>query len=93
MSQLQLPKIDGETDILLDIYTHRSLRIGGDLMNEEYGDPERLAELGQQVLRLAVTFHFYSLKPLIPSREIIVCAAFSSANGCLIICRTEPRKY
>jgi hypothetical protein len=68
-----LPKIVGDVDLLLDVYTHKSLIFGGAPMNEEYGDTDRLAELGANVLDLAVTFHFYSRKPMLSAPEIVVC--------------------
>ena len=67
-----LPKIDGDVDLLLDVYTHKSLRFGGAPMNDEYGDTERLAELGDKVLKLAVAFHFYSKKPMLSAEDIAV---------------------
>jgi hypothetical protein len=57
-----LPTIVGE-DLLLDIYTHKSLIPSGAPMNEEYGDTDRLADLGARVLDLAVTFHFIQRDP------------------------------
>lgn len=74
-----LPKIAGDVDLLLDVYTHKSLRFGGAPLNDEYGDTERLAELGSRVLDLAVTFHFYARKPMLPASEIAVCS--HSASG------------
>ncbi|TFK77401.1 hypothetical protein BDN72DRAFT_830559 [Pluteus cervinus] len=70
----QLPKIDGDMEILLDIYSHPSLRVGGteDPPNEEYGDTDRLAELGKQVLSLAVTFHYYSQTPMQSGSAIVI---------------------
>jgi hypothetical protein len=41
-------------------------------LNDEYGDTERLAELGARVLDLAVTFHFYSRKPMLSATDIAV---------------------
>ena len=67
-----LPKIAGDVDLLLDVYTHKSLRFGGAPLNDEYGDTERLAELGHRVLDLAVTFHFYARKPMLSASEIAV---------------------
>lgn len=73
MAQLpQLPKIEGDVEILLDIYTHRSLRSSRDEMNAEYGDTDRLAELGEHILDLAVTFQLYSKKPLLHATSIVV---------------------
>ncbi|KAF9469847.1 hypothetical protein BDZ94DRAFT_1243396 [Collybia nuda] len=65
-----LPKIEGDLDLVLDVYTHNSLRFGGAPMNDDYGDTDRLAELGCKILELAVTFHFYSKKPMLNSAEI-----------------------
>lgn len=67
-----LPKIEGDVDLVLDVYTHKSLRFGGAPMNEDYGDTDRLAELGARILELAVTFHFYSKKPMMSSNDIAV---------------------
>ncbi|KAF9015662.1 ribonuclease III domain-containing protein [Cyathus striatus] len=58
-----LPRIEGNTDLLLDVFTHKSLRFDGAPLNDDYGDTERLAEMGAKVVELAVTFHFYSIKP------------------------------
>ncbi|KAG5637643.1 hypothetical protein H0H81_003720 [Sphagnurus paluster] len=67
-----LPKIEGDIDLVLDIYTHSSLRFpsGPDSLNDDYGDTDRLAELGSRILDLAVTFHFYSKKPMLTANEI-----------------------
>ncbi|KAG6814140.1 hypothetical protein H0H92_002135 [Tricholoma furcatifolium] len=64
-----LPKIEGDIDLLLDVYTHRSLRFGGAL-NDDYGDTDRLAELGHRVLDLAVTFHYFSKRPMLSAEDI-----------------------
>ncbi|KAG5342030.1 hypothetical protein C0989_005710 [Termitomyces sp. Mn162] len=64
-----LPKIEGDVDLLLDVYTHSSLRYGVS-MNEEYGDTDRLAELGHRILDLAVTFHYFSKRPILPATEV-----------------------
>ncbi|TFK41809.1 ribonuclease III domain-containing protein [Crucibulum laeve] len=65
-----LPKIEGDVDLLLDVFTHHSLRFGGAPMNDDYGDTERLAELGAKVFDLAVTFHLYSKKPFLRAHDI-----------------------
>jgi len=69
-----LPKIDGDVDLMLDVYTHSSLRpLGVVSMNENYGDTLRLEDLGAKVLDLAVTVHFYNERPLInPAEEMRV---------------------
>ena len=60
-----LPKIDGNTDLMLDVYTHSSLHptdatVG---MNDSYGDTQRLEEPGTKILDLAVTIHFHNKRP------------------------------
>jgi len=71
MSELPpLPKIEGDVDLMLDVYTHSSLRFGGAPMNEDYGDTERLAELGAKVLELTVTNQLYSQRPLLTGKDI-----------------------
>jgi len=39
-------------------------------MNEDYGDTDRLADLGARILDLTVTLHFYSRKPMLSISEI-----------------------
>jgi dsRNA-specific ribonuclease len=65
-----LPKIEGDVDLMLDVYTHSSLRFGGAPMNDDYGDTERLAELGAKVLELTVTNQLYSQRPFLTAKEI-----------------------
>jgi dsRNA-specific ribonuclease len=67
-----LPKIEGDVDLMLDIFTHSSLRFDGAPMNDDYGDIERLGELGAKVLELTVTNQLYSQRPLISSKDIQV---------------------
>lgn len=70
-----LPKIAGDVDLMLDVYTHPSLRNSSNssiMTNEEYGDTSRLAELGSKVLELAVSYHLYSEKPFLESDKIRV---------------------
>lgn len=57
-----LPKIDGDVDLMLDVYTHSSLRATA-RMNETYGDALRLEQLGSKVLDLAVTIHLFNERP------------------------------
>ncbi|KAJ7492484.1 hypothetical protein FB451DRAFT_1218482 [Mycena latifolia] len=64
-----LPKIDGEVDIILDIYSHESLK-GQYGMNEEYGDTNRLIELGARVLDMALTVHQFHKRPMLTADEI-----------------------
>lgn len=75
MSVPPLPKIDGDAHIILDVYTHNSLR--GHLgsasdPNDEYGDADRLALLGKEVLDLAITHYWYRKMPLISAEQLMV---------------------
>lgn len=54
-----LPKIEGDVELLLDVFTHKSLRMPDTPLNEDYGDTDRLAELGAYVLRLVVATHWF----------------------------------
>ncbi len=67
-----LPTISGDPNIMLDVYTHSSVRHAGGPSDPEYGNPERLAELGKRMLDLAVTYHFFHLKPHLAAGEIAV---------------------
>ncbi|KZT02407.1 ribonuclease III [Laetiporus sulphureus 93-53] len=64
------PKLRG--DIILEVFTHKSLRFPGAPTNEEseYGDNERLSVLGEKVLETAVTFTLFNKKPMIKAQEI-----------------------
>ncbi|KAF8913150.1 hypothetical protein CPB84DRAFT_1957520 [Gymnopilus junonius] len=64
-----LPKIDGDFELMLDIYTHSSVRTNP-TMTEDYGDTERLAELGAKVLDLVITYHLYSERPFLTAKNI-----------------------
>jgi hypothetical protein len=69
-----IPEIAGDVDLVLDVYTHASLRRPSiTQMNEERGDTDRLAELGANALDLVVTNHFYLVRPFLSGREIQVC--------------------
>ena len=72
-----IPVIGGDIDLLLEVYTHSSLRNPNHTqMNEEYGDTDRLAELGASALDLAVTNYFYLVRPFLSGTEINVCSFF-----------------
>ena len=76
-----IPEIGGDVDLLLEVYTHASLRDPNHTqMNAEYGDTDRLAELGAGALDLAVTNYFYSVKPFLSVTDIRVCV-FSQVSG------------
>ena len=69
-----IPEIGGDVDLLLEVYTHASLRNSNHTqMNAEYGDTDRLAELGASALDLAVTNYFYRVRPFLSGTEINVC--------------------
>lgn len=65
-----LPKIEGDVDLFLDVFTHNSLRMQSAPMNEEYGNTDRLAVLGATVLRLAIATHFFRKKPQLSAEDI-----------------------
>jgi len=76
-----LPKIAGDVDLFLDVFTHNSLRMHNAPMNEEYGNTDRLALLGATVLRLVVATHFFRKKPQLNSKEINVSALPSLSSA------------
>lgn len=80
MSIPQLPKIEGNFDLFLDVHTHKSLRANA-APNEQWGDTDRLAELGAKVLEMAVTYHFFSVRPFIAPDEIRVRTPLETVTG------------
>jgi len=62
------PKLRG--DIILEVFTHKSLRFPGAPVNEEYGDNVRLAVLGQKVLECAATYTLFNRRPMLNADEI-----------------------
>ncbi|KAJ7235871.1 hypothetical protein B0H12DRAFT_1140939 [Mycena haematopus] len=64
-----LPKIDGDVDIILDIYSHRSLG-GNDSLNEEYGNTDRLVQLGGVVFDMALVAHLFHRQPMLLAEQI-----------------------
>jgi len=69
--QPPLPKLDNDLDLMLDVFTHESARVSHEL-NQDYGDTDRLAEMGHKVYELATTFHFFSQSPLLGAPELKV---------------------
>lgn len=68
-----LPKLQGDLDLMLDVYTHNSIKHSTHMNQEsDYGDTDRLAELGAKVLDLAVTAHLFQRRPMITADEIRV---------------------
>ena len=69
-----IPKLNGE--VLLDVFTHRSLRFEGAPTDEtsEYGDNMRLATLGEAILRATVMDTLFKKRPMLQSKELDVCS-------------------
>ncbi|KAK0198835.1 hypothetical protein F5146DRAFT_1021182 [Armillaria mellea] len=65
-----LPMISGDYNIMLDVYTHSTARPTGGVMDPEYGNTERLAELGKRMLDLAATHHYFHVKPHMSAGDI-----------------------
>ncbi|SJL06158.1 uncharacterized protein ARMOST_09494 [Armillaria ostoyae] len=65
-----LPTISGDYNIMLDVYTHSSARPTAGTLDPEYGNTERLAELGKRMLDLAVTYHYFHVKPHLSADDI-----------------------
>ncbi|KAJ6519964.1 hypothetical protein C8R45DRAFT_42407 [Mycena sanguinolenta] len=63
-----LPKIEGDVDIILDIYSHHSL--GGTNGNDEYGNADRLVQLGGVVLDMVLVAHLFYKQPLLSAEQI-----------------------
>jgi len=55
----------------LDVYTHKSLHHEETIHNDAYGDNSRLAELGENVLSLAITQRLFWVKPMLPTADIV----------------------
>ncbi|KAJ3800200.1 hypothetical protein GGU11DRAFT_429780 [Lentinula aff. detonsa] len=62
-----LPKIDGDVDLTLAVFTYQSYTSPS--QPTEY-DSDRLAELGEQVLDLAVTNYLYCKQPALDAQNI-----------------------
>jgi len=58
-----LPKISG--DLILETYTHKSLRIMGSSISDQFPDNERLSKVGEMAIQLAVTNYLYHKVPVI----------------------------
>jgi ribonuclease-3 len=65
-----LPPIQGE--LMLDVYTHRSMLSKDIDENTVHGNTERLAELGSSVLSMLVVYTLYSEKPMLPAHDLKV---------------------
>ncbi|THH14357.1 hypothetical protein EW146_g5967 [Bondarzewia mesenterica] len=63
-----LPSLDG--DLMLDVYTHKSIRYSGAPMNDEYGDIERVNAIGKRVLAVGVATALFEKKPMFTAAEL-----------------------
>lgn len=67
----ELPVLNG--DLILDVFTHPSIKKSGPSFEPIYGDNTRLAALGQKALELAVTETLFKLKdPMLGVKDIAV---------------------
>lgn len=71
-----LPKIAGDSDILLDVFTHKSIRFSGAPANDEYGNTERLAVIGEHAFAMGVSYALYRKSPMLTTEELQVCLYF-----------------
>ena len=62
-----LPKISGE--LILNVFTHKALRPEP---STQYGDNDRLAELGEKILEMAVTSALFHQNPVLSAADISV---------------------
>lgn len=65
-----LPQIKSG-DLILQVFTHKSLR-RPNATPEQYGDNERLADLGKVVLDVAITRTLFNIRPILQAAEISV---------------------
>lgn len=67
-----IPQLSG--DLILDVFTHKSLRYSGvpASADTEFGDNERLAVLGTQLLATAVTLTLFHKRPMLSADDIHV---------------------
>ncbi|KAF7311035.1 hypothetical protein HMN09_00646900 [Mycena chlorophos] len=70
MSVPPLPRIEGDYNILLELFTHSSLKDGSE--SEEYGDMDRLVQLGSAYLTQALTWHYFAKRPMLSADQISV---------------------
>ncbi|KAF9015549.1 hypothetical protein BDQ17DRAFT_1230096 [Cyathus striatus] len=65
-ANVPLPKIAG--DVILEVFTHRSL--GRKTTSDDYGDNERLSELGKASLEAILTEVLFKKRPLLRADEL-----------------------
>lgn len=82
MSQSPLPPIQG--DAALAILVHRSLKPS--VPNPNFGDGERLAFLGEQVLRMVVAEILFDKRSMLDASTLQVCAGLSHTPSPWLVC-------
>jgi dsRNA-specific ribonuclease len=65
--RLSLPELSG--DLSLEVFTHRSVPRASQT-NAKWGDNTRLAVLGEEVMRLIVTWCLFSKRPMLLAEQI-----------------------
>ncbi|KAJ7638303.1 hypothetical protein FB45DRAFT_398520 [Roridomyces roridus] len=73
-----IPIVEG--DFIIDLYLHPSLQ--SDAVNDDYGDMNRLQQLGQYALNLVLHTHFFRARPILTAAQIAdeVTAAITDAK-------------
>lgn len=59
-------------DMMLDVFTHQSLRFSGAPANDDYGSPDRLVFLGRSVLEVAVASALFYQRPMLDASTLQV---------------------
>lgn len=78
-TEIQIPRLpDINADLVLQVYTHESLRPPNATKAEDFTDNTRLAKLGETVLDTAVTLALFKRQPLLSGEEIKVGKIASS---------------
>jgi dsRNA-specific ribonuclease len=73
-----LPRVNG--DLALQVFTHKSLRRPNG-SPADYGDNERLADLGRVMFDLAVTHTLFEHRPMLRASVLSVRCSLSFENG------------
>lgn len=85
VSTAQLPELPKIGDLVLEVFTHRTLRIEGSVVSNAFSDNERLSEVGEMALNLAVTNYLYHKQPVIESTGIPVSIMYSDSLVCMFM--------
>lgn len=80
VSAAQLPELPKIGDLVLEVFTHRTLRIEGSVVSNAFSDNERLSEVGEMALNLAVTNYLYHKQPVIESTGIPVSIMYNTIH-------------